>query len=163
MSAKNIVTLGLLTFVAITIGVAATRGAREVESTGDTQGGAARSTQAGALPDGVMVYYFHGNTRCPTCRKIEAYTRQTVETRFARELGEGLLQWETRNYESAESQPLSDRYEVLAPIVILARMQAGREIAWTSLDKVWDLTHDPGKFMDYVQDEINKSLASAEG
>ena len=34
-------------------------------------------------PPRVLVYYFHGTTRCATCRTIEAYAHETVTTAFA--------------------------------------------------------------------------------
>ena len=38
-------------------------------------------------PDaGIVAYYFHGNKRCSTCRKLEAYSRKAIEGGFADEL-----------------------------------------------------------------------------
>ena len=39
--------------------------------------------------DVVMVYYFHGNVRCATCRAIESQTHETVESDFASQLESG--------------------------------------------------------------------------
>ncbi|MBC7335442.1 MAG: hypothetical protein H5U01_04105, partial [Clostridia bacterium] len=38
------------------------------------------------IKDGVLVYLFHGNVRCPTCLAIEASTKEVLETNFAGEL-----------------------------------------------------------------------------
>ena len=37
----------------------------------------------------IVVYYFHGNYRCITCRTIEMYTREAVNGAFLKELGNG--------------------------------------------------------------------------
>ncbi len=62
-----------------------------------TQGGittAAGSATAGnAVDDGLIVYYFHGNVRCPTCKAIESQTRDVVENDFAEEFGGGKIVW----------------------------------------------------------------------
>jgi len=34
----------------------------------------------------VVAYYFHTNTRCDTCRKIEAYSHEAIEEGFKTEL-----------------------------------------------------------------------------
>ena len=46
------------------------------------QGGIAASPGAAAnaetAADGLVVYYFHSNTRCPTCQSIESQAKETV-------------------------------------------------------------------------------------
>lgn len=37
----------------------------------------------------VTAYYFHGSTRCTTCRKIEAFSREAVQTGFSEALKTG--------------------------------------------------------------------------
>ena len=47
-----------------------------------------------------MVYYLHGNVRCPTCREIEATSEEAVTSGFAGELKSGQVQWQVINYET---------------------------------------------------------------
>src|SRR3990172_5154585 len=49
-------------------------------------------------PDGVAALYFHGDTRCPTCRKIEATAEETVAASFAEEMKLGSLTCQNVNY-----------------------------------------------------------------
>ena len=54
------------------------------------QGGIATSpgasTNSETAADGLVVYYFHSTTRCPTCQSIEAQAKDTVQTDFASQL-----------------------------------------------------------------------------
>ena len=45
----------------------------------------------------VMTFYFHGNLRCDTCRTIERYTKETIETYFKDELRANELCFEVIN------------------------------------------------------------------
>ena len=56
-------------------------------------------TAAGArkIEDGVIVYYFHGNVRCKTCRAIEAYTAEAIHEGFEEEIASGRLIWKPVN------------------------------------------------------------------
>ncbi len=51
--------------------------------------GTASSTETAA--DGLVVYYFHSNTRCPTCQSIESQAKDTVQTDFASQLTSGAI------------------------------------------------------------------------
>ena len=126
--------------------------------------GAAPSTDmpAGAsadVPDnGLVVYYFYGNTRCPTCRSIEAQAREVVQSGFAPRLAGGDLVWTTLNYEQPAGKPLAKRFDIQMPVVVLARMKDGEIQDWKRLDRVWALVGDKPAFAKFVQAEIDKML-----
>ena len=60
------------------------------------------------LRDGLIVYYFHGNQRCPTCRAIEAQSYETVHADFAAQLERGELIWEILNYDESSGKELGE-------------------------------------------------------
>ena len=107
-----------------------------------------------------MVYYFHGNVRCPTCRSIETQAEQTVRTRFATQLDSGEITWKIVNYEQPAAKPLALKFDVQMPVVVLARMKDGQVQDWRRLDKVWALVGDKPGFAKYVQAEVERMLAS---
>ncbi|MBN1854267.1 MAG: hypothetical protein JW829_16175 [Pirellulales bacterium] len=115
-----------------------------------------------AMRDGLVVYYFHGNTRCPTCRSIEAQAKETVQTRFASQLGEGKIIWKTANYEQDSIKPLAIQFEIQMPVVVLAKMKDGQVQDWKRLDEVWGIVGDKTAFTEYVQDEIEQMLTQSE-
>jgi hypothetical protein len=75
---------------------------------------------------------------------------------FAEELAKGEVQWRVLNYEHPENRSLVERYQIVAPIVVLSKVKDGTETSWSSLDKVWQLTHDKAEFVRYVREEANQ-------
>ena len=82
------------------------------------QGGIATAPAADSKSEtasnGLVVYYFHSNTRCPTCQSIEAQAKETVQTDFASQLTRGEMTWKILNYEQpakAEPWPTSSRFK----------------------------------------------------
>jgi len=120
-------------------------------------GDAAAAETAG---DGLVVYYLHSNTRCPTCRSIESQAKETVQTHFASQLSKGEVIWKIVNYEQAAGKPLAAKFEIQMPVVVLARMKDGKIEDWKRLDKVWATVGDKPAFTKYVRGEIDRMLVS---
>jgi hypothetical protein len=164
MKPKSLLALVLLTFVAASIVGLAVRSLRqqppqqaEAET---TAAGAAAETEARTISDGVIVYYFHGKVRCPTCRKIEAYAHEAVEIAFGPQLKSGDLQWKVVNYEAAGQEHFAEDYNIIAPTVVLVQMRHGAQQQWKNLDLVWELVFsgDKQSFLEYVQEETRALL-----
>lgn len=163
MSIQKLVTVSLLLFVGVTIGVVVTKGFRspvpaEPADSKEVASGEAASANSAAngLREGLIAYYFHSDTRCPTCRTIEAFAEEAIAEQFQEELASGEVQWRVLNYEQPDSQAQVERYQIIAPTVVLSKIEEGAETSWTSLDKVWQLTHEKAEFIDYVQAEASK-------
>jgi hypothetical protein len=109
-------------------------------------------------PDALFVYYFHGNTRCPTCREIESQAHDAVLADFSAELNSGQVVWKTLNYEQQTNADLAKKFDIMAPIVILAKMQAGEIVQWKSLDEVWGLVGDKPAYAAFMREQIHKML-----
>lgn len=120
-------------------------------------------TPVEAVRDGLLVYYFHGNARCPTCRAIESQAKETVETQFASQLSDGKIVWKTVNYEQdAAGKPLAVQFEIVNPVVVLAKMKDGQVQDWRRLDQVWAVVGDKPAFVKYVQGEIEAMLGGGQ-
>jgi hypothetical protein len=128
-----------------------------------SQGGIAAapgtSPKAETVSDGLVVYYFHSNIRCPTCRSIEAQAQETVQTHFASQLDNGEVVWKIVNYEQASAKPLAEKFQLQMPVVVLARMKDGKVEDWKRLDEVWALVGDKPAFAKYVKGEIEGMLS----
>jgi thiol-disulfide isomerase/thioredoxin len=131
------------------------------------QGGIAASPGAGShtetSADGLVVYYFHGNTRCPTCQSIESQAQETVQTDFASQLSSGAVTWKILNYEQPANGQLAKKFEIQMPVVVLAKMKAGQVEDWKRLDEVWALVGDKPAFAKHVREEIERMLAADKG
>ena len=152
MKAKTILTIVLLVFVGASIVALAARGLRQ-------QPGGPPDT----ITDGLVVYYFHGSMRCPTCRKIESYAHEAIKTGFGAELDSGDLQWKVVNYEASGNEHFGEDYEVTAPTVVLVEMRGGEQKRWKNLDRVWELvmTGTKEEFLGYVQEEAKALLGGS--
>jgi hypothetical protein len=122
-----------------------------------TSPGPASNTETAV--DGLVVYYFHGNTRCPTCEAIESQAKETVQTDFASQLTSGEITWKVLNYEQAAAKPLATKFEIQMPVVVLARMKAGQIQDWKRLDEVWALVGDKAAFATLIRKETQRMLA----
>jgi len=118
--------------------------------------GAASNSETAA--DGLVVYYLHSTTRCPTCQSIESQAKEAVETEFASQLKSGEITWKVLNYEQPAAKPLATKFEIQMPVVVLAKMKAGEVQDWKRLDEVWALVGDKPAFAKYVAGEINRML-----
>ncbi len=119
--------------------------------------GTASSTEMAT--DGLVVYYFHSNTRCPTCQSIESQAKDTVQTDFASQLTSGTIVWKVLNYEQPANAQLAKKFEIQMPVVVLAEMKSGQVEDWKRLDEVWALVGDKPAFAKYVRDQITGMLA----
>ena len=118
-------------------------------------------TTEGSADDGVVVYYFHGNMRCPTCRSIESQSHETVQSDFASQLDSGEVVWKILNYEEPAVAELAKKFEIQMPVVVLVGMEDGQIGDWKRLDEVWALVGDKPAFRKYVQAEIQAMLGTA--
>jgi hypothetical protein len=167
MKPKNLVAIGLLIFVAACIIVLTVKALRPslppVAATPAAAPGVGRPEAEEPVDDGVIAYYFHGNTRCPTCRAIESYARGAVQTGFAEQLESGRLTWRVVNYESPGNEHFATQYEIFAPTVVLVETRDGSRQRWKNLDRVWELVDDKDAFVQYVQSETETMLQGASG
>jgi hypothetical protein len=116
-----------------------------------------------ANPDRVIVYYFHGNTRCNTCRTIEAYTVETIRSEFAEELASGRLEWKAVNVDEDGNEQFVLDYELSTRTVVLVDMVHGEEKRWTKLERVWQLVRDKEAFVNYISENTQAYLAGRDG
>ena len=126
------------------------------------QGGTARiddAVQNESLGDGLVVFYFHGNTRCPNCRAIESGTKETLDADFASPLRRGEIVWKVLNYEKPSGAVSALKFQVTDPVVVLAKMKDNQVGDWKRLDKVMALAGDKPALVKYVREEIEKMLA----
>ena len=112
-----------------------------------------------AAADGLVVYYFHSNTRCPTCEAIELQAHETVQKHFASQLSSGEVIWKVINYERPLGEPFAKTFDLDKASVVLARMKGGQVDKWKRLDEVWGLVGDKPAFAQYVREEIDRMLA----
>jgi hypothetical protein len=121
----------------------------------------AEDAPAAATSDGVVAFYFHGNTRCTTCKKIEAYADEAIHTGFAQALETNALRWRVVNVEEPENRHFIEDFQLVTRSVVLAEYRDDKVVRWKNLDKVWQLVRDKDGFTSYVQDETHEFLGAS--
>jgi hypothetical protein len=107
----------------------------------------------------VIAYYFHTNTRCSTCMKIEAYSKEAIFQGFPKELQSGVLEMRIINYENEENRHFMKDYKLVSKSLVLVNMVNGKQTDWTNLRVVWQLTGRKDAFLNYVRKEVRGYLA----
>ena len=158
MNPKKIVTVVLLLFVLASLGYLAYKEFGGRESVFEVQESASFEPVQEHSGCEVRVYYFHTNTRCFSCYKIETLTETTLLEDFSVPLEEGLVSWLPINVEEPENEHYVEEYEIYTKHVILSEVEDGEEVRWKDLPKVWDLLNDEETFREYVRDELNGYL-----
>jgi hypothetical protein len=114
----------------------------------------ADSTPADTLQSKIVAYYIHQTKRCPSCRKIEAYTDEAITSHFADQLESGDLEWQLINIDIEGNEHYMDDYQLFTKSVILSRVENGKEVEYKNLKKIWELLNNKEKFIDYIESEI---------
>ncbi len=163
MTLKEATANSLLMFVAATCVVLIVKAISPTpQSSQAGVGGAAVDAPPLATQDGVQVYYIHGSFRCSTCQTIEAYAKEAVESGFPEELRDGRIEWHAINYEDPGNERYAVDYEVVAPTVVLARFEGGRQVEWKGLHEVWELVGDKGAFLNFVQKSLREFMGASQ-
>jgi len=59
----------------------------------------------------IEVYDFHSTHRCMTCNAIEANTKHTLDTYFAKELKSGLITFKSVNVDDKKNSALAEKFQ----------------------------------------------------
>lgn len=124
--------------------------------------GASPAAAVPAAAGGVetVVYYFHGNIRCATCKKIEAYADEAVHEEFGKALEDGTLQWRVVNVDDPANRHFVEDFQLVTRSVVLVEYRGGKVVRFKNLDQVWQLVRDKERFITYVQDATREFLAA---
>jgi hypothetical protein len=110
----------------------------------------------------VVAYYFHGTMRCPTCHKLEQYSKEAIETNFKDALASGTLEFKVVNVEEKANEHYASDYKLYTKSLVLSLVKDGKEIKWKNMDKIWENVRDKQRFVDYVKSGISDFLKEAD-
>jgi hypothetical protein len=110
----------------------------------------------------VIVYYFHGTFRCPTCHKLEQYSKEAIETNFKDALASGKLEFRAVNIDDKGNEHYANDYQLYTKSLILSLVKDGKEIKWKNLDKIWEYVGNKQPFIDYVKAAVADFLKESE-
>jgi hypothetical protein len=110
-------------------------------------------------PDHIKAYYFHGNFRCPTCRRIEEFSKSAINDGFPEELKNKTLTFEVINVEEPWNKHFIKDYGLYTKSLVIVSLAGEDTLKYKNLAKVWELTGSREKFHDYVQNEVKTFLS----
>ena len=164
MRSKQIVTLVLLVFVVGSVAAMIYSEMKPAPAKTDAEKPAAGSQEtSGKEGRQVVAYYFHGNTRCVTCRTIEAYTEEALRLRFSDAIKDGLLAWKVVNVEVPGNEHFITDYQLHTKSVVLSEVHNGHETKWVNLSQIWNLVGNRDAFIAYIQQETHNLLGEHNG
>jgi hypothetical protein len=165
--ARAIVRALLILFV---VAACVTFAAREIASKSAVVPGTVASPSDGNQPSApgnaaepvagsfVMAYYFHTTERCTSCRLIEAWTAETLQTRLKEQLADGSLIWRLVDVQEPANSHFVQDYELVSKSVVLVRYEEGKPGRWENLPQVWELLGDKAAFQDYIEASTNSFI-----
>jgi hypothetical protein len=109
----------------------------------------------------VVAYYFHTTYRCPTCLKIEQFSKEAIEQYFSQELQDGRLTFKSVNIDEEENSHYIKDYQLFTKSLVLVSYAGDKQKAWKNLTQVWVYVGEREKFFQYVKDETAKFLSEA--
>ena len=102
--------------------------------------------------------YFHRTHRCPTCKKISAYTEEAVRGGFAKQIKDGRVALHLIDFQNSKNQAYTKYYKITRPTLIVTDVRGGKVTSWKPLPKVWSLVFEKKKFLAYVQRAVRGYL-----
>jgi len=106
----------------------------------------------------VLVTYFHTTFRCPTCKLLEEYSRETVERDFDKEMKEGTVAFRVINVDDSENEHFIKDYSLYTKSLIVSLNQNGEEVRWKNIPDIWKHVGNRERFDQYVKGEIETLL-----
>lgn len=147
----------LLGFTLLLFSVVISDDAQKPESK-DTTKTIVEKTKGNDASEQIFVYYLHGNKRCVTCKKIEAYSEEAVQAGFSENLKDSSVVWQTINFEVEGNEHYIKDYQLYTKSVILSRVKGRKEVEWQNLSEIWELVGDKEEFISYVQTELGSFI-----
>lgn len=106
------------------------------------------------VQSGVELAYFEYGARCPTCIRMETWTKEAIEKNFSTQLEEGKLAFRA----VPADKGTANKYELTTKSLIMRYFLNGKEMRWENLDRIWDLSGNEREFKEYVTQSIRKAL-----
>ncbi len=127
----------------------------EPSSSTDTKSKESKS----GIPEKIIVYYFHGTARCPTCRAIERYAKEAVEQSFQNEIDKGVVEFRSVNVEEPQNEHYIDDFQLRTRCVVVEWNIDGKTQDFKRLEEVWSLVHgDKKRYYDYIEENVRQYL-----
>jgi hypothetical protein len=105
-----------------------------------------------------IAYYFHGSSRCNTCKSVEKFTQEMIKEDFSSYAKDGSLVFLSVDLDEDENEHFIDEFNLESSSLILVKYVDGKPTDWTNLEEIWDVAKDKKTFVTYAIKETKKFL-----
>lgn len=106
----------------------------------------------------IEVLDFHSTHRCMTCNAIEANTKYTLNTYFAKELKEDKITFQVINVDEKENEKIAEKFEASGTSLILNVIKNGKETQINLTDFAFMNGNDQEAFSKELKAKIDTEL-----
>ena len=106
----------------------------------------------------IEVLDFHSTHRCMTCNAIEANTKYTLETYFAKELKENKITFQVINVDERENEKIAEKFEAAGTSLFLNVIKNGKETQINLTDFAFMNGNDREAFSQELKTKIDKEF-----
>ena len=106
----------------------------------------------------IEVLDFHSTHRCMTCNAIEANTKYTLETYFAKELKANKITFQVINIDERENEKIAEKFEASGTSLFLNVIKNGKETKVDLTDFAFMNGLDQEAFSKELQAKIKAEL-----
>ncbi len=115
-------------------------------------GGCSKKGTASAGGGKVVCLCFLNDHPCESSRRLEAWTKEALESAYLAELRSGDVVFRSVDYDRPADKHYLKDYAL--PFQSIVLQDAAVPSRWKRLDKLWELIGDQKAFRQYVQDEV---------
>lgn len=106
----------------------------------------------------IEVLDFHSTHRCMTCNAIEANTKYTLNTYFAKELKENKVTFQVINVDEKKNEKIAEKFEASGTSLILNVIRNGKETQINLTDFAFMNGNDQEVFSKELKAKIDTEL-----
>jgi phosphoketolase len=107
----------------------------------------------------IEVFDFHTTNRCVTCKAIEANTKYTLETYFAKELKSGKITFKVINIDEKENEKLAEKFQAAGTSLFLNVISEKKEKQIDLTNFAFSYGKKQAEFSEKLKSTIEKELA----
>jgi len=103
----------------------------------------------------IEVYYFHMNTRCVTCKTVEAEARKNIEILYSDQVNTGKISFIALNLEEMTGKSVGDRLGVSGQTLLIVK--GDQKINITNEGFLYAVSK-PDKFKEIIKEKVDPLL-----
>jgi cytochrome c biogenesis protein CcdA len=111
----------------------------------------------------IIVYYFHGRERCEACVNAETYSKEALQSGFAKQLADGRIEWRVIDFDEPANRHFDNDFQLGGiPSVVLFKAETATGPACVVIPAIARAitAETKAEFIEYIQGEIRDFLAA---